>query len=284
MFSDRTLLEGCSPERAVAVILAYVLLVTAGTVIAVALSARVLTRPLPWGLMAARLIERVLTPREGLVALAGLLALAGVGFGLVASLRRAPESVLLLAQGLVFDGGGVLLLAVYLRRRGRTWANTFGLDRRRFASSTGLAVIAYLAMVPVLVFSSVVYQGILSTYGYPPSLQDVALVLSQPYGPWTRVAMAAVAVILAPVFEECVFRGIGLPLLARWLGMGPAILLTSLAFAAIHVHLPSLLPLLVIAVGFSLAYVYAGSLWVPITMHALFNAVNLGLLMWARGG
>ena len=99
--------------------------------------------------------------------------------------------------------------------------------------------------------------------------------LSQPYGPWTRVAMAAVAVILAPVFEECVFRGIGLPLLARWLGMGPAILLTSLAFAAIHVHLPSLLPLLVIAVGFSLAYV---------TMHALFNAVNLGLLMWARGG
>jgi membrane protease YdiL (CAAX protease family) len=94
--------------------------------------------------------------------------------------------------------------------------------------------------------------------------------------------MLILAAVLAPVFEECLFRGILLPLLARRLGTGAAVLLSSVAFASIHFHLPSLVPLCVVAVGFSLGYLYAGSLWVPIVMHALFNGVNLSLLLLIR--
>ena len=90
------------------------------------------------------------------------------------------------------------------------------------------------------------------------------------------------AAVVAPVFEECVFRGIALPLLARALGVGPAVFLSSLLFASIHFHMASMAPLLVIAVAFALAYIYSGSLWVPITMHATFNAVNLALLLVIR--
>jgi membrane protease YdiL (CAAX protease family) len=64
--------------------------------------------------------------------------------------------------------------------------------------------------------------------------------------------------------------------------LGAGIFVISLLFAAIHFHLPSLIPLLIIASGFSLAYLYTKSLWVPIIMHGLFNGVNLALLLVMR--
>jgi membrane protease YdiL (CAAX protease family) len=90
------------------------------------------------------------------------------------------------------------------------------------------------------------------------------------------------AVAIAPFFEECLFRGILLPMAIRKLGLGAGIFVISLLFAAIHFHLPSLIPLLIIASGFSLAYLYTKSLWVPIIMHGLFNGVNLALLLVMR--
>ena len=38
----------------------------------------------------------------------------------------------------------------------------------------------------------------------------------------------------------------------------------------------------VVSVGFSMAYLYTGSLWAPVCMHAIFNGVNLALLYVVR--
>jgi membrane protease YdiL (CAAX protease family) len=89
-------------------------------------------------------------------------------------------------------------------------------------------------------------------------------------------------IVLGPFVEECVFRGIALPLLARTFGVGPGVLLSSALFAAIHLHLPSFVPLLVMSTAFALGYLYSGSLWVPFTMHAVFNTVNMVLLSILR--
>jgi membrane protease YdiL (CAAX protease family) len=40
-----------------------------------------------------------------------------------------------------------------------------------------------------------------------------------------------------------------------------------------------MMPLFVIAVAFSLAYIYSGSIVVPMVMHGLFNGVNVAMLM-----
>jgi membrane protease YdiL (CAAX protease family) len=55
----------------------------------------------------------------------------------------------------------------------------------------------------------------------------------------------------------------------RFVGGVPALVLTGITFAVVHANIPSLLPLL------TLAYETTGSLWVSMTMHAAFNAVNL---------
>jgi len=75
---------------------------------------------------------------------------------------------------------------------------------------------------------------------------------------------------------------LGLPLLAFRVGMGPAVAVISLLFAGIHLHLASLVPLFLISVAFSLAYLYSESILVPVVMHGLFNGVNVGLMILLR--
>ena len=99
-------------------------------------------------------------------------------------------------------------------------------------------------------------------------------------GLWNLVF--AVGIVLAPVSEELLFRGIGLPLLIRRIGVWPAVCLLSLFFAALHLHIPSLIPLFLIGAAFSLAYLYTGAIAVPIAMHVIFNAVNIGLMFLLR--
>ena len=96
-----------------------------------------------------------------------------------------------------------------------------------------------------------------------------------------RAAVVFMVVILAPIAEEVIFRGYFYGVIRRYAGRIPAIAISSLLFAAIHVHLPSLLALGILGVILCLLYERVGSLWAPITMHAAFNASNIvALILW----
>ncbi len=89
------------------------------------------------------------------------------------------------------------------------------------------------------------------------------------------------AVIIAPLWEEVVFRGVLYPFCKAHLGRWPALITTGLLFGAIHGHLPSFLPLALLGVVLGLAYERTGSLWSPILLHTFFNlgtSINLLLL------
>ena len=90
------------------------------------------------------------------------------------------------------------------------------------------------------------------------------------------------AVAVAPVFEEFFFRGFAYPALKQRWGTWRALTMVSVVFAAIHFHVPSMGPLFALAVGLGLAYESTGSLLAPITMHALFNATNVAMLLYVR--
>lgn len=96
-----------------------------------------------------------------------------------------------------------------------------------------------------------------------------------------RLAVILMAVIVAPVAEEIIFRGYFYGVLRRYGGRIPAILTSSLLFAAIHVHLPSAPGLFLLAVALCLVYERTGSLWANITLHAAFNATTVAtLILW----
>ena len=90
-----------------------------------------------------------------------------------------------------------------------------------------------------------------------------------------RLAYILVAVFGAPVYEELIFRGILFPYLAKRAGLAGGVVATSLVFALVHLHLPSMVPLGLLSAALCLAYWRTGSLWPSIGMHMLFNAVSI---------
>lgn len=192
------------------------------------------------------------------------------------------SSAWLVVQSVTFHWTGLLFVAHLVSRRKLSWRDAMGGDRRSFGKDLLLGALFYLGAIPVLWFYSLFYQMGLKYFGYNPTWQEVALVLTDEQNPWLRFYLMFMAIGLAPLFEEFLFRGIGLPLLARRWGVARAVIIVSVFFAAIHFHVPSLVPLFVIAAAFSLAYIYTESIVVPVVMHSLFNAVNLGLLMALR--
>ena len=91
-----------------------------------------------------------------------------------------------------------------------------------------------------------------------------------------------VAVVMAPLFEEIVFRGFLFRGFANSWGWVWGALASSAVFGLAHLQLDVFLPLA--ALGFALAWAYrqTGSLWTCITMHGLFNLI--AVVAWAVTG
>ena len=88
-------------------------------------------------------------------------------------------------------------------------------------------------------------------------------------------------VIVAPLVEEIIFRGLLFGAIVQRMGVLASALITALLFGLIHGD-PVLFPTLA-ALGFvtALAYAATGNLWVPITLHALNNALGAVFLVGA---
>lgn len=85
--------------------------------------------------------------------------------------------------------------------------------------------------------------------------------------------------IAAPIFEECLFRGILLPWLGHrlerslgvWLGWSSALLLSGTGFGLIHLQ-PAAMPVLsTLGLVLGLAFLHTRNLWTAVLVHGLWN-------------
>jgi len=109
----------------------------------------------------------------------------------------------------------------------------------------------------------------------PPDTQSVVQLVIDDGSPALMLLIGLGAVVLAPLAEEIVFRGFLFRNLRDSLGKGLAMLLSGLAFAAVHFEPTLLLPLTALGVALALLYEWSGSLYVPIAVHALWNLFAL---------
>lgn len=117
------------------------------------------------------------------------------------------------------------------------------------------------------------YRLIVDATGSPP-LQD-SIYLIQSGTLTSRACVIIAAVVLAPITEECCFRGILYRSLRNLVGVPVAVLLSSLFFAAIHMALGQTVPLMVFAVLLCLLYERTRSLRYCIAAHAVFNLITV---------
>jgi membrane protease YdiL (CAAX protease family) len=188
----------------------------------------------------------------------------------------------LVFAALSFQGAALLLVGGFLREHETGSRQAFGL--RRFS---GPAIV--IGLVSALLFlpfgwglqqlSSFILTH-LPGLGLNPVEQQSVQTLRTAALPLERFALAFVTILLAPMAEEILFRGIlyswikqiGFPRLALWV--------SSLLFALVHMNMVTFLPLLCLALVLAWLYEFTGNLLASITAHALFNALNFALLLF----
>ncbi|MSR64790.1 MAG: CPBP family intramembrane metalloprotease [Verrucomicrobiae bacterium] len=224
----------------------------------------------PWGLGEAGLIAGTLFA----LLLIGSLVLSGIEhYGHLEGddFKRAQ----MLASILVIDGLGLFAILLLLRVERIGLGEAFGMRARTFLGAIGRGVFCLLAVIPPVWVLAGMSQQLCEWFHISNEPQEMAQLFLDCDSIGFRAAIALLAVVAAPLFEEMFFRGLAYPALKQKIGQWPALVVTSLVFAAIHIHAPSFLPLCALAVGLTLAYEATGTLTVPIVMHCLFNLMSI---------
>jgi membrane protease YdiL (CAAX protease family) len=97
--------------------------------------------------------------------------------------------------------------------------------------------------------------------------------------PLTTLGLLLAGALVAPLCEEVFFRGFLLPGAARSMPVWAAIIVSSALFGIAHADLGSLAPLIVIGLLLGVVRYKTRSLWPPIFLHTLNNAIALIALL-----
>ena len=173
----------------------------------------------------------------------------------------------------------VMLMGLWgIHRRFGVAADSLGFRKERWWVALGLALATLLAMLPLRVLVGV----LLDEFGVRDVRQPVVeRMLTDISGVDLAIACAS-AVLLAPVIEEFLFRGLLQMSLRRYVGPWGAVFLGGVLFAAIHQPWPIAVALLPLAWILGYLYQRRQSLLAPILLHMLFNALTLTLVVLAR--
>lgn len=207
-----------------------------------------------------------------LLALLFLYTLAGAAPQRVTRMRTED-----LIQSAAFTIGLLLAVAGFLRLRRFDLDALGGFSKMGFFRTAVTGGILMLAAYPLIFLADVITQRLLQK---PAEKQAIVDLFNASSTLEQRVLIIVLAVSVAPLAEEFIFRFFLYGVLKRYAGRAVGVLVSAVLFAAVHAHAPSFAPLFVLGACFAVAYEWSGSILVPMTMHAIFNALTLTALAY----
>lgn len=191
----------------------------------------------------------------------------------------APGPVLVWTYLVVGSAGLWLVHAVGRGTSTASWSELVGLrgcfSLSRIGTSLGWAARAYMMLWPATLLAATLWSGV-AEEGRGAFEHPMAVLLATE--PDVTLLLATVA-ILAPLFEEPLFRGYVYGRLRRHMSPIPAAAVSGLIFGAAHLSWSSLLPLSAIGFTLALAYERSRDLATPILAHAVWNLVEALLIV-----
>lgn len=208
-----------------------------------------------------------------------------VVFGLMKGPPAKVEmtSAQILESSLTFAVIG-LGLAGFLHYRGLRLPELFGFRKLAVWRIGGWALLLFVAVFPFVLAVGWIIQQVLGEDASEQDLVRLFRLAAERHDLGTIGAIIVAGVIVAPIFEEFLFRGFFYGVGKRFVGAHTSGFVTALLFAAFHGSLTALPGLLVLAFALTFAYERTGNLAVPMTMHAIFNGTSLGVLYLQASG
>jgi uncharacterized protein len=172
----------------------------------------------------------------------------------------------------------LLLLALMLPRRTPSppggWLQW---QWRPARSALSGALVSLLMVLPVVTVSSWVIDRLWSDPGGSNPLLELVLTSADPLA---LACFAFTALVVAPLFEEVLFRGVLLPVAGQRLGGAGAVILSAAVFAIAHLSLAELAPLFGLGLGLGWLRWRSGRLGSAVLMHALWNGLTFMNLLF----
>lgn len=247
------------------------------------------------GVLGPRAFDRA-PARDGTMLLVDLIMLVGLvllGYSVVSIAAAAmgggegPDlsdpRVVWLQYALQLPAVAFVLIRAHSAMRGGL--SGFGFSLAGFSATCGRTLLAFLSLVIILLGLGYVtiWISIALTGEPPPQIAHKMLRSILEGDPKVRLLLIVPAVVIAPVYEEIMYRGMlqtallhtGL-LPGRW----SVILVASVIFVIPHtasVEWQALPTLFVLSMGMGYVYERTGRLWASILIHMLFNAANVAL-------
>jgi uncharacterized protein len=217
----------------------------------------------------------------------GALTLSGIA-GLLIHYAKVSADATTVLGTVAQDGGFLLGLAGFHVMYAGRLAGDANPPNLGLALRTGIAT--FLIAMPIVALTTWAWESLLVAAGLPNEKQAVVGLFENTQSPALKVCFIVVAGLLVPAAEEMLFRGALFRYFRTRMPRWVAIALTSALFGAPHVAwgdhmggLPSLVPLIVLAAVFCVAYERTGSIGTAIVAHALFNLNMMALVMAGVG-
>lgn len=190
---------------------------------------------------------------------------------------------------LFFQVASLFWIWLFLREEKTSWGEAFGLSTPNQWRAIGLGVLTGIVVLPFLLGLQQLSALLLDYWNH--SLPSVFKMTAEPQtlvkhleepglAILQKIYFGIVAIVIAPVAEESIFRGIlypvlktnGYPRIAMW---GTAVL-----FGLSHINSIAFLPLTVFGLLLILLYEETNNLLAPIVAHSFFNAINFVVLIF----
>jgi membrane protease YdiL (CAAX protease family) len=149
---------------------------------------------------------------------------------------------------------------------------------RTFLLALGLVIV----ILPIAYLLQMASTALMEKIHWIPKDEEAVKLLTGATSPAAQVYLAIFTVVLVPVAEEFIFRGVLVPFIKQrgfpitaWIGV-------SLFFALIHGDPAIFIPLFVLSIALTWLYEITDNLLAPIFAHAIFNGAGLIFLHFAQ--
>jgi len=171
---------------------------------------------------------------------------------------------------------GVVLIVMTLwvmRRRYGVTAESLGFRRGNVLLAVALALLALMAVTAIHTLLGLILKAL------NVEVRQVVVELIKQQSGLDLALSAMMAILVAPVVEEFLFRGVIQMGLRRYIGPWGAIGVGGAAFAI--VHQPWAVSLYIFPLGLMLGYLYQRrqSLVAPIALHMFFNSLSIAVVI-----
>ena len=179
--------------------------------------------------------------------------------------------------------GTALALGLFMLSLSKQQPLSFwGIRQTKPGSDLRLALVTLLTfLIPILLLLAL-SSGLIWTLGWPWEPQPALLRFMEARDAKTLAPFLLYALIIAPAWEEIFFRGTLFPWLSSKIPVNQAHWLSALAFGAVHLHGPTLIPLTFLGAVLVGMYRTSHSLVPCFLLHSLFNANTCILLLLAH--